>query len=132
MKINEKPKSRVTRASINGRRNVLTVNGADPNYVQRIVNDTGDRVAMMQERGYEIVTDKNVSVGERRVANPTQEGSPVMASVGGGTKAYVMQIRREWYEEDQKAKAEETAKMESAMVGNAKEGMYGKLEIGRS
>ena len=130
MKINEKPTTRVKRASINGTRNVLTVSGKDPNYEYRVVNDTGDRVAMMQERGYEVVTDKSVTVGERRIANPTQEGSPVQASVGGGTKAYVMRIRKDWYDEDQQAKAAQVAETEAAMKRDAKEGMYGKLEIG--
>jgi hypothetical protein len=98
--------------------------------VYRIVNDDGDRVAQMQERGYEVVTDSTTSVGERRVANPTQEGSPVMASVGGGKKAYVMRIRKDWHNEDQAAKAEHIDQMESAMKQSAKEGMYGKLELG--
>jgi hypothetical protein len=130
MKINEtKRTGRVTRASINGVRNVLTVSGKDPDYVYRIVNDDGDRVAQMQERGYEVVTDSTVTVGERRVANPTQEGSPVMASVGGGKKAYVMRIRKDWHAEDQAAKAAHIAQTEGAMLASAKEGMYGKLEI---
>ena len=130
MKINEtKRTGRVTRASINGVRNVLTVSGKDPDYVYRIVNDDGDRVAQMQERGYEIVTDSTVTVGERRVANPTQEGSPVMASVGGGKKAYVMRIRKDWHGEDQAAKAAHVAQTEGAMQSSAKEGMYGKLEL---
>ena len=130
MKINEtKRTGRVTRASINGVRNVLTVSGKDPDYVYRIVNDDGDRVAQMQERGYEVVTDSTVTVGERRVANPTQEGSPVMASVGGGKKAYVMRIRKYWHSEDQAAKAAQVAQTEGAMQSSAKEGMYGKLEL---
>ena len=130
MKINEtKRTGRVTRASINGVRNVLTVSGKDPDYVYRIVNDDGDRVAQMQERGYEVVTDSTVTVGERRVANPTQEGSPVMASVGGGKKAYVMRIRKDWHSEDQAAKAAQVAQTEGAMQAAAKEGMYGKLEL---
>ena len=130
MKINEKPTTRVKRASINGTRNVLTVSGKDPNYEYRVVNDTGDRVAMMQEQGYEIVTDKSVTVGDRRVANPTQEGSPVMASVGSGIKGYVMRIKKEWYDEDQAAKQTQINETEAALKQDAKEGMYGKLEIG--
>ena len=130
MKVTDRTKpQRVTRASINGKRNVLTVQGKDPNYEYRIVNDTGDRVALMQERGYEVVTDSNVKIGDRRVANPTQEGSPVQASVGGGQKAFLMRIKKEWYDEDQQAKAAEVAQTEAVMKKDAKEGMYGKLEI---
>lgn len=133
MKINETKKSgRVTRASINGVRNVLTVSGKEPGYHYRIVNDEGDRIAQMQERGYEIVTDQTVKVGERRVANPTQEGSPVMASVGGGKKAFVMRIPDEFYQEDKAAKAKYVDDMEGSMVRTAKEGNYGKLELSSS
>ena len=133
MKINETKKSgRVTRASINGNRNVLTVSGKEPGYFYRVVNDDGDRVAQMQERGYEIVTDPTVKVGERRVANPTQEGSPVMASVGGGKKAYVMRIKDEWKKEDDAAKAAYVDQTEQSMVRTAKEGNYGKLELSSS
>lgn len=128
MKIKQ-PEGRVKRTPVNGKRNVLTVQGKDPNFEYRIVNDTGDRVALMQERGYEIVSDDTVKVGDRRVANPTQEGSPVMASVGGGTKAYLMRIKKEWYAEDQQEKARQVAETEQAMKRDAKEGMYGKLEI---
>ena len=32
-----------------GSRNVLTVSGKDPDFVYRIVNDVGDRIAMFQE-----------------------------------------------------------------------------------
>lgn len=124
-----KSEGRVKRTSINGKRNVLTVQGKDPNFEYRIVNDVGDRVAAMQENGYEIVSDNTVKVGERRVANPTQDGSPVMASVGGGIKAYVMRIKKEWYAEDQEAKQRHVSETESAMKRDAKEGMYGKLEI---
>jgi hypothetical protein len=128
MKIKQ-TEGRVKRTPVNGKRNVLTVQGKDPNYEYRIVNDTGDRVALMQERGYEIVSDSTVKVGDRRVANPTQEGSPVMASVGGGTKAYLMRIKKEWYQEDQEEKARAVAETEQSMKRDAKEGMYGKLEI---
>ena len=130
MKLNEtKRAERVTRASINGVRNVLNLSGKDPDYEYRIVNDTGDRVAQMQERGYEIVTDPKLKIGDRRVANPTQEGSPVMASVGGGMKAYAMRIRKDWYDEDQTAKAKQITETEVAMVKTAKEGYNGKLEL---
>ena len=74
---------RPTRAKVTGKRNVLNVTGKDPDFHYRIVNDTGDRVEMFKEQGYEVVTDNKVKIGERRIANPTQEGSVVSASVGG-------------------------------------------------
>ncbi len=131
MKITENKTGRTKRTPINGVRNVLTVSGKDPNYEYRIVNDTGDRISAMQERGYEIVSDTNIKVGDRRVANPTQEGSAVQASVGKGIKAYVMRIKKDWYTEDQAEKQNLVNESEQAMRKTAKqEGMYGKLEIG--
>ena len=130
MRINREAESkRPTRAKVNGVRNVLNVSGKDPDFFYRIVNDTGDRVASMQERGYEVVTDQTVKIGERRVANPTQEGSVVSASVGGGVKGVLMRIKKEWYEEDKAEKAALVNQTESATRTSSSEGMYGKLEI---
>jgi hypothetical protein len=120
---------RPTRAKVNGQRNVLNVSGKDPEYQYRIVNDTGDRVETMKERGYEVVTDPKVKIGERRVVNPTQEGSVVTASVGGGIKGILMRIKNEWYKEDQDAKRDLNTKSELSMKQQASEGMYGKIEI---
>lgn len=131
MKLNEKRTTgRPNRATVNGVRNVLTASGKDSDFYYRFVNDTGDRIAQMQERGYEIVTDPNVKIGDRRIANPTQEGSPVQVSVGGGNKGYLMRIPKEWHEEDQAAKQKIVDETEQAMRKEAREGRYGKLEIG--
>jgi len=121
---------RVRRTPINGTRNVLTVQGGEAGYKYRIVNDEGDRVAQFQEQGYEIVTDSSVKVGDRRIANPTKEGSAVEVSVGGGRKAYVMRIKEEWYNEDQKAKQDYVNETEAGIKREAnKFADYGKLEI---
>jgi len=130
MKVTSNRAGRVTRAAINGTRSVLGVSGKEPGYEYRIVNDVGDRVASMQERGYEIVTDQNVKVGDRRVANPVQEGSPVMASVGNGIKGYVMRIKKEWFDEDQATKAQETNALEESIKRDAnKDGLVGNIKF---
>lgn len=121
---------RPRRTSINGVRNVLTVAGKDPNYVYRVVNDTGDRVAQMEGIGYEVVKDPNVTVGDRRIANPTKEGSPVKVSVGGGTQAYVMRIPKEFYEEDKQAKHKSIDELEKGTLREAKQNSdYGKVKV---
>lgn len=122
---------RPTRAKVTGKRNVLNVTGKDPDFHYRIVNDTGDRVEMFKEQGYEVVTDNKVKIGERRIANPTQEGSVVSASVGGGTRGVLMRIRKDWHQEDQAAKSAQVDETEMSMKRLAKEGMYGKLEINK-
>lgn len=122
--------TRVRRNAINGTRNRLSVRGQEPGYVYRIVNDLDDRIETLKEIGYELVTDPNVSVGEKRIANPTQEGSPIKVSVGNGVQAYVMRQKKEWYDEDQAVKAAKTNELEDQMKREAKDaGFYGKLKI---
>jgi len=126
-----KETTRTRRTPINGTRNRLNVRGQEEGYVYRIVNDIDDRVQSLQEMGYEIVTDKGVTVGDKRIANPTQEGSPVKVSVGQGIQAYVMRQKKEFFDEDQLAKAERVNELENSMKRDAKDsGFYGKLKIG--
>ena len=116
------------RTPINGQRNILTVDGKDPNFVYRIVNDTGDRVNQMAERGYEVVTDNDVKIGDRRIGNPTQTGSPVRTSVGGGVQGVLMKIPKEWHEEDQAAKQAQVDELDATMKREAKAASdYGKF-----
>jgi hypothetical protein len=118
----ESKANRTRRTPVNGTRNRLSVRGKDPAYVYRVVNDTDDRIATMQEMGYEIVTDTNISVGDKRIANPTQEGSPVKVSVGQGVQAYVMRQK--------KAKQVHVNELEASMKKDADNaGFYGKLNI---
>lgn len=121
---------RPRRAPINGIRNILKVNGKDPNYEYRIVNDVGDRVQDFIERGYEVVTDNDVTVGDKRVANPKQAGTPCQVSVGQGIQAFVMRIKKDWYTEDQATKAAVINQTESSMRAEAqKDGNYGSIKI---
>jgi hypothetical protein len=123
--------TRTRRTPINGTRNRLNVRGQEEGYVYRIVNDIDDRVQTLQEMGYEIVTDKNITVGDKRIANPTQEGSPVKVSVGQGIQGYVMRQKKEFFDEDQLSKNARNDELEATMKREAKDaGFYGKLKIG--
>jgi len=110
-------------------RSVLSVKGKEPGYEYRIVNDVGDRVDMFKEQGYEVVEDNSVQIGDRRVARPSKEGSPVQVSVGGGTKAYLMRQKADWYQEDQNTKETRLKELEGAMRTDATKGMYGTIKI---
>jgi len=121
---------RVRRSPINGTRNRLNVRGKEPGYVYRIVNDLDDRIQTFQEMGYEIVNDSSVSVGDKRVAAATQEGSPIKVSVGQGIQGYVMRQRQDWYDEDQAKKQEQINELEQSIkLGAEKEGFYGKVNL---
>lgn len=125
-------KRKPRRLSINGTRNVLTVSGKDPEFEYRVVNDDGDRVSQFEDMGYEVVKDSSIKVGDRRIANPTKEGSPVQISVGGGQKAYLMRIRKDWYEEAQEDKAKQVDEMEKGMLKDTKNSAdYGNITIGK-
>lgn len=119
------------RNSINGTRNVLNISGKEPGFVYRVVNDVGDRIEQLKAIGYEIVEDSKVQVGDRRIANPTKEGSPVKISVGGGIQGYVMRIKEEWYNEDKAKKEAHVDSIEKGLVRDAKEQTdYGNIKVG--
>lgn len=120
---------RTVRTAINGRRNKLSIQGKEPGFEYRVVNDIDNRVIELQERGYEVVTH-DATVGDKRVGVPKKEGSPVEISVGGGKKAYLMRIKKEWYDEDQAAKLEDISETEKALQANSNDN-YGKVEISR-
>jgi hypothetical protein len=128
--ISKAPVGRVTRVPV-GSRNVLTVKGKDPNYEYRIVTDKEDRVTQFLEAGYEIVADDAADVGDKRVQTASSIGSKKHISVGQGEKAFLMRIKKEWYQEDQLAKQRRVNEVESSIREKALDGTYGKLEITR-
>lgn len=119
------------RTSVSGARNVLTVEGKEPGFEYRIVNDDRDRIARFEAAGYEVVTHP-VTVGDSRVGKPSTLGTPAQVSVGGGQKAYVMRIRKEWYDEDQKAKRDKLKEDEKQIFNTSGNGDYGSIKVERS
>jgi hypothetical protein len=71
-------------------------------------------------------------VGDKRIDAPSGDSSIAKASVGGGMKAVLLRIKREYYEEDQIAKQALVNASEEATRQKALDGTYGKLEISRS
>ena len=111
-------------------RSRLAIKNQDPNYHYRIVNanleSDPDRVTNLQEQGYEVVPRGGADTGDKRVDNPSALGSAGQISVGQGTKAVVMRIRKDWFQEDQAAKQEEINKTEREADKRAD---YGKLIV---
>ena len=122
--------ARTKRTPINGR-NILSVSNKEAGYTYRFVNDVGDRIEIFKERGWELVEAKDVRIGDRRVESAGPLGSKAQASVDKqGTKAFLMRIKNEWYEEDQADKARSIAEQEKSMKQTAlSNNDYGKLEI---
>lgn len=117
-----KPRNRPERTPI-GTRNKLT---AEPRagFVRRWVNDADGRIAMFEKAGYEPVREPT-KVGDPNVAEASQLGSVVRKPVGGGVDAILMEIPKEWNEEDQLAKEQALKKKEQSLLSEANEGFYG-------
>lgn len=125
--ISKAPSGRPKREPV-GLRNRLKVHNEDPNYVYRWVVDydgTGDRIEQFKEAGYEVCPKGLHKVGDNRVSIPTAEGSSEVLSVGGGQKAVLMRQPKEYYDEDQKAKAERVKNSEEALKKPNLDGSYG-------
>lgn len=131
--ISKSPRGRPTRTPV-AKRSVLTVIGKDPAFEYRIVNDEGDRIAAFQDAGWEVEKASAVRVGDKRVNNATPEGSLAQVSVSkkSGEKAFVMKIKKEWFKEDQDAKALAIRQLEDTMKQSTSgDGNYGSIKIER-
>lgn len=123
--------TRVKRTPV-GQRNILALAGKEEGFVYRIVNDVSDRVQQFIDAGYELVDATDVRIGDKRVNAASAEGSKAQVSVGKGDKAFVMRIKKEWYDEDQVAKQAEIDRLEQTIKNKATGSAdYGNLEIKR-
>ena len=105
-------------------------------YVARWFNDQDGRVARAEGGGYVFVKPEEVpSLGSGVVhQGNTNAGSKVSKVVSRGEPiitAYLMKIRKEYYDEDQAAKEENNAKVDEALAaggagGASIENQYGK------
>ena len=126
-------KSRV-RHPIGAKRDVLTVQNPDENYVYRVVNDNPGRIDRFKEAGYELV--ENATLGTSHADGSQADAGVVSKDVGKGVTAYVMRQRRDWYDEDQAAKqrrideAEDGMRKKKVNPNESTDGTYGEVKIG--
>lgn len=151
----ERPTAKESRAStlsdrperipLVGHRDKLTVRGKDPAFVYRFVKDVpgivqdnsgsiqltpGQRIMRFQQAGWEFVQAEDVEVGANNVYKTENVGSIVRVPAGTNEFLYLMRIKREWYEEDQKAKDKLLIDAERQFSGpTQEEGMYGSISI---
>ncbi len=102
-------------------RNRLKWNEQDPAYKYRFVNDIEDRVPRFKDAGYEAVESKAPVAEQRGPGDPAPLASYVEKSVGGGDKAVLMRIKKEWYEEDQAKKQKNIDETERSMDPRVRE-----------
>jgi hypothetical protein len=125
----ERPKKRIPL----GQRNVLTVpkEEKDPGYEHRWVNDKDGRINMFRDAGWELVGKPDgMQVGDPNVGSSARTGALVTKSVGGEIVAYLMRIKKEFYKEDQEAKAQKIREGEADLkMEEKKQGRYGDIKI---
>lgn len=117
------------RVPIGGRRTKLQLSEKDrealKDYQVRWINDQGGRVLEAEAGGYEFVTpEEATSLGQGAIHQGNSDlGSRVSKVVDRrGTRAYLMKIRKDWYEEDQKAKEENNSQVDRALRPTAQGG----------
>lgn len=122
---------RVSRKPLTQRGPQIIAGNKNPDFEYRFVNDTGSRIAVFQQAGWELVTDDDLVVGDNRVSDASDLGSGKRVISNDGTVQYLMRIKKEWYQEDQAAKQAQVNETESAMKQDAQQGMYGSLKLNR-
>lgn len=81
-------------------------------YVRRWVNDAEGRLMMAEQGGYQFATDQSLQIGAQDVDNVNRDlGARISRVVDKttGLKAYLMEIKEDFYREDQQAKAQKVA-----------------------
>lgn len=97
---------RSTRVPLGVARSKLSV-PARAGYVRRWINDTEGRLANAESGGYEFVADEKLQVGQQDIDNVNRDlGARTSRVVDKttGQKAYLMEIKEEFYKEDQATK----------------------------
>lgn len=112
---------RSTRVPLGVARSKLSV-PARPGYVRRWVNDTEGRLLQAQQGGYQYATDQSLQIGSPDVDNENRDlGARVSRVVdkATGQKAYLMEIKEEFYREDQAFK-QKAVKAKDDLIKNGK------------
>jgi hypothetical protein len=117
-----------------GARPRLHLEGKDPNFEYRWVNDTPGNIATYKNHGWQLCTNEEVNTGNFRAEQASEVGSLASDIVDGGTgmKAYVMKISKEEYQEIQDYYEDINRASEETMHPNRNDGEYGEIRIDRS
>mgnify|MGYP001818341520 FL=1 len=114
-------------------RNIFTIENRDPAFVYRWVNDKDGRIQRFIDGWWEFVAHEDYT-GDRSAEAAKDPDSMVTKKVGGNTIAYLMRIKKEYYDEDQRAKAKRVDAVEEAMfrdLNKEDSGLTGKITFER-
>lgn len=114
--IEAKVKTRKNRVPLGAPRLRLSMSKRE-GYKRRWINDKQGRIAMAQEGGYTLVPKDGAEFEEDDVTNVNSSLNNAVSRVvdSEGTKAYLMEIPEDWYEEDQQEKQQKIDEMENTL-----------------
>lgn len=117
------PEGRAKRIPLGVQRLKLTAS-IRKGFVRRWINDDGSRVAAALQGGYEFVRREGADATS---TDPGDQVSQVVGRLEGGAplRAYLMEIREEWFKEDQTAKQLDVDKRENQIKRGELEGKVG-------
>jgi len=138
---NRQNENKVKRVPVSGMRDIMTVLNKEEGYAYRWVTDIdekGSRIYKYKRGGWEMspleTTEGEIRVGEEAVFRTENKEDIIRLHVGAGQFAYLMRIKKEWYDEDQKAKADAIDEVEATITRTGSStgesfGQYGSISI---
>ena len=131
------------RVPVGGQRDILSVFGKSDEFEYRFVKDkveNGSRIQRFIRGGYDFTRtgkDSQIIIGEEAVYKSKHgRGSIIRYPAGGEEFLYLMEIRKEYYEEDQATKMDSINELESNIIGKKTSednelGQYGSVKLSR-
>jgi hypothetical protein len=101
-------------------------------YVRRWVNDTEGRIKIFEEGGWRpVANEAGLETADKSRLAESSLGSVVTRHVGNNMKSVLMEIKQEYFSEDQAKKAESIKASERDILTRRSDGQYGKIEVER-
>lgn len=137
-------KERRERVPFSTNRRRLALHKELDGFITRWFNDLDDRLQRAEDAGYQYVHRKEIGqVGDKDISNGNTDVNSRVSRVvgrqptGQPIRAYLMKIRKDWYETDQAKKEEVNARVDEAIragtSGGAKvENQYGDVRLNRA
>ncbi len=132
--VKEDEKGRKPRVPFGAHRTKLQVESTIPGYHLLLFNDQDGRIQRAERGGYEyVMSDEVPELGEgelhQKNSDLNSKVSKIVSRDGSELRAFLMKIKQEWYDEDQKVKQKRNDKVDEEMRqgkpgGNVVENQY--------
>lgn len=137
-------KERRERVPFSTNRKRLSLNKDLDGFITRWFNDQDDRLQRAEDGGYQYVHRKEIGqVGDKDISNGNTDVNSRVSRVvgrqptGAPIRAYLMKIRKDWYEADQDKKEEVNRRVDDAIRAGTSGGanvqnQYGSVDLKRA